>query len=121
MDLSCSLSFSDIPEEEARYWAKKLEQLNAMRDQDDVSVCACVCVCVCKCMHMNVWANLFSKGTSFLFQAELQKFCPSDLTRTCFQSGNNVVGLLLFSFSDFVQGTMHANLSSLSISLHIFH
>uniref|UniRef100_A0A8C8BNE8 Protein unc-13 homolog A n=1 Tax=Otus sunia TaxID=257818 RepID=A0A8C8BNE8_9STRI len=24
-----------IPEEEARYWAKKLEQLNAMRDQDD--------------------------------------------------------------------------------------
>ncbi|XP_060725544.1 protein unc-13 homolog A [Tachysurus vachellii] len=24
----------DIPEEEARYWAKKLEQLNAMRDQD---------------------------------------------------------------------------------------
>uniref|UniRef100_A0A8C8EF53 Protein unc-13 homolog A n=1 Tax=Otus sunia TaxID=257818 RepID=A0A8C8EF53_9STRI len=29
----------DIPEEEARYWAKKLEQLNAMRDQDDVSLC----------------------------------------------------------------------------------
>lgn len=28
------LSFSDIPEDEARYWAKKLEQLNAMRDQD---------------------------------------------------------------------------------------
>uniref|UniRef100_A0A8U8CGS8 Uncharacterized protein n=1 Tax=Geospiza parvula TaxID=87175 RepID=A0A8U8CGS8_GEOPR len=27
----------DIPEEEARYWAKKLEQLNAMRDQDDVT------------------------------------------------------------------------------------
>ncbi|XP_038240221.1 protein unc-13 homolog A isoform X19 [Dermochelys coriacea] len=25
----------DIPEEEARYWAKKLEQLNAMKDQDD--------------------------------------------------------------------------------------
>ncbi|XP_043323228.1 protein unc-13 homolog A isoform X8 [Cervus elaphus] len=25
----------DIPEEEARYWAKKLEQLNAMRDQDE--------------------------------------------------------------------------------------
>lgn len=25
---------ADIPEEEARYWAKKLEQLNAMRDQD---------------------------------------------------------------------------------------
>uniref|UniRef100_A0A3P9I968 Unc-13 homolog A n=1 Tax=Oryzias latipes TaxID=8090 RepID=A0A3P9I968_ORYLA len=24
----------DIPEDEARYWAKKLEQLNAMRDQD---------------------------------------------------------------------------------------
>uniref|UniRef100_A0A8C5EIM5 Protein unc-13 homolog A-like n=1 Tax=Gouania willdenowi TaxID=441366 RepID=A0A8C5EIM5_GOUWI len=24
----------DIPEEEAKYWAKKLEQLNAMRDQD---------------------------------------------------------------------------------------
>lgn len=30
--------FPDIPEEEARYWAKKLEQLNAMRDQDEVSV-----------------------------------------------------------------------------------
>lgn len=29
--VSCS---ADIPEEEARYWAKKLEQLNAMRDQD---------------------------------------------------------------------------------------
>lgn len=28
---------ADIPEEEARYWAKKLEQLNAMRDQDEVS------------------------------------------------------------------------------------
>uniref|UniRef100_A0A4W3H588 UN13A protein n=1 Tax=Callorhinchus milii TaxID=7868 RepID=A0A4W3H588_CALMI len=27
----------DIPEEEARYWAKKLEQLNAMRDHNDVS------------------------------------------------------------------------------------
>lgn len=27
---------ADIPEEEARYWAKKLEQLNAMRDQDEV-------------------------------------------------------------------------------------
>ncbi|XP_065391258.1 protein unc-13 homolog A isoform X6 [Macaca nemestrina] len=27
----------DIPEEEARYWAKKLEQLNAMRDQDEYS------------------------------------------------------------------------------------
>uniref|UniRef100_A0A8C8RT85 Protein unc-13 homolog A n=1 Tax=Pelusios castaneus TaxID=367368 RepID=A0A8C8RT85_9SAUR len=25
----------DIPEEEARYWAKKLEQLNALKDQDD--------------------------------------------------------------------------------------
>lgn len=25
---------SDIPEDEARYWAKKLEQINAMRDQD---------------------------------------------------------------------------------------
>ncbi|KAL1023012.1 hypothetical protein UPYG_G00035370 [Umbra pygmaea] len=25
----------DIPEDEARYWAKKLEQLNAMRDQDE--------------------------------------------------------------------------------------
>ena len=32
-------AFADIPEEEARYWAKKLEQLNAMRDQDDVSQC----------------------------------------------------------------------------------
>lgn len=30
-------AIADIPEEEARYWAKKLEQLNAMRDQDDVS------------------------------------------------------------------------------------
>lgn len=28
------LCVADIPEEEARYWAKKLEQLNAMRDQD---------------------------------------------------------------------------------------
>lgn len=28
------LCAADIPEEEARYWAKKLEQLNAMRDQD---------------------------------------------------------------------------------------
>uniref|UniRef100_A0A3Q2DBK2 Unc-13 homolog A n=1 Tax=Cyprinodon variegatus TaxID=28743 RepID=A0A3Q2DBK2_CYPVA len=27
----------DIPEDEARYWAKKLEQLNAMRDQDQYS------------------------------------------------------------------------------------
>uniref|UniRef100_A0A672RKQ7 Protein unc-13 homolog B-like n=1 Tax=Sinocyclocheilus grahami TaxID=75366 RepID=A0A672RKQ7_SINGR len=34
----------DIPEEEARYWAKKLEQLNAMRDQDVSlsSLCAIV-------------------------------------------------------------------------------
>lgn len=31
--VSCVLVI-DIPEEEARYWAKKLEQLNAMRDQD---------------------------------------------------------------------------------------
>uniref|UniRef100_A0A3B4FDU7 Protein unc-13 homolog A-like n=1 Tax=Pundamilia nyererei TaxID=303518 RepID=A0A3B4FDU7_9CICH len=29
----------DIPEDEARYWAKKLEQLNAMRDQDVSSNC----------------------------------------------------------------------------------
>lgn len=29
--LCCAL---DIPEEEARYWAKKLEQLNSMRNQD---------------------------------------------------------------------------------------
>lgn len=29
-----ALRAADIPEEEARYWAKKLEQLNAMRDQD---------------------------------------------------------------------------------------
>ncbi|XP_074834524.1 protein unc-13 homolog A-like isoform X6 [Carettochelys insculpta] len=28
----------DIPEEEARYWAKKLEQLNAMKDQDDYAL-----------------------------------------------------------------------------------
>ncbi|XP_045155187.1 protein unc-13 homolog A [Echinops telfairi] len=27
----------DIPEEEARYWAKKLEQLNALRDQDELA------------------------------------------------------------------------------------
>ncbi|KAJ7308351.1 hypothetical protein JRQ81_008889 [Phrynocephalus forsythii] len=26
----------DIPEEEARYWVKELERLNAMRDQDDI-------------------------------------------------------------------------------------
>ncbi|XP_032070088.1 protein unc-13 homolog A [Thamnophis elegans] len=31
----------DIPEEEARYWVKELERLNAMRDQDDVSMCEC--------------------------------------------------------------------------------
>jgi len=30
----CFCCAADIPEEEARYWAKKLEQLNAMRDQD---------------------------------------------------------------------------------------
>lgn len=30
----CLVCAADIPEEEARYWAKKLEQLNAMRDQD---------------------------------------------------------------------------------------
>lgn len=33
---------SDIPEEEARYWAKKLEQLNAMRDQDEVCAQQCL-------------------------------------------------------------------------------
>lgn len=39
MCLGTTMGFAltDIPEEEARYWAKKLEQLNAMRDQDDVS------------------------------------------------------------------------------------
>uniref|UniRef100_A0A8C1XB38 Unc-13 homolog A n=1 Tax=Cyprinus carpio TaxID=7962 RepID=A0A8C1XB38_CYPCA len=31
----------DIPEEEARYWAKKLEQLNAMRDQDVSLISLC--------------------------------------------------------------------------------
>uniref|UniRef100_A0A7N8YC00 Protein unc-13 homolog A-like n=1 Tax=Mastacembelus armatus TaxID=205130 RepID=A0A7N8YC00_9TELE len=43
----------DIPEDEARYWAKKLEQLNAMRDQDVSSYTiiffschACMCLCV---------------------------------------------------------------------------
>uniref|UniRef100_A0A7N8WWZ0 Protein unc-13 homolog A-like n=1 Tax=Mastacembelus armatus TaxID=205130 RepID=A0A7N8WWZ0_9TELE len=43
----------DIPEDEARYWAKKLEQLNAMRDQDVIrqqiiffSCHACMCLCV---------------------------------------------------------------------------
>ena len=30
----CVLLSADIPEDEARYWAKKLEQINAMRDQD---------------------------------------------------------------------------------------
>lgn len=37
MSLICLFSgfaTADIPEEEAHYWAKKLEQLNAMRDQD---------------------------------------------------------------------------------------
>lgn len=34
-----AFALADIPEEEARYWAKKLEQLNAMRDQDDVRQC----------------------------------------------------------------------------------
>lgn len=32
--MSLDVVFLDIPEDEARYWAKKLEQLNAMRDQD---------------------------------------------------------------------------------------
>lgn len=32
--MCCFLCFLDIPEDEARYWAKKLEQINAMRDQD---------------------------------------------------------------------------------------
>ena len=36
--LTARLLPPDIPEEEARYWAKKLEQLNAMRDQDEVRV-----------------------------------------------------------------------------------
>lgn len=36
--LTARLLPPDIPEEEARYWAKKLEQLNAMRDQDEVSI-----------------------------------------------------------------------------------
>uniref|UniRef100_A0AAX7UFV7 Unc-13 homolog A n=1 Tax=Astatotilapia calliptera TaxID=8154 RepID=A0AAX7UFV7_ASTCA len=36
----------DIPEDEARYWAKKLEQLNAMRDQDVIFFFSCYeCVC----------------------------------------------------------------------------
>lgn len=35
--LTARAPLADIPEEEARYWAKKLEQLNAMRDQDEVS------------------------------------------------------------------------------------
>lgn len=34
LGLFLSGMFSDIPEDEARYWAKKLEQINAMRDQD---------------------------------------------------------------------------------------
>uniref|UniRef100_A0A8D3DHE5 Unc-13 homolog A n=1 Tax=Scophthalmus maximus TaxID=52904 RepID=A0A8D3DHE5_SCOMX len=40
----------DIPEDEARYWAKKLEQINAMRDQDvnitPFSCCVSMCFCV---------------------------------------------------------------------------
>lgn len=36
--LTARAPLADIPEEEARYWAKKLEQLNAMRDQDEVSI-----------------------------------------------------------------------------------
>uniref|UniRef100_A0A8C1T2D2 Unc-13 homolog A n=1 Tax=Cyprinus carpio TaxID=7962 RepID=A0A8C1T2D2_CYPCA len=35
----------DIPEEEAQYWAKKLEQLNSMRDQD-VSLSSLCAMCV---------------------------------------------------------------------------
>uniref|UniRef100_A0A8C1EIL8 Unc-13 homolog A n=1 Tax=Cyprinus carpio carpio TaxID=630221 RepID=A0A8C1EIL8_CYPCA len=46
----------DIPEEEAQYWAKKLEQLNSMRDQDVSlpSLCA-MCLCVVLQMQMCVW------------------------------------------------------------------
>lgn len=36
--LTARAPLADIPEEEARYWAKKLEQLNAMRDQDEVRI-----------------------------------------------------------------------------------
>lgn len=36
--LTAKVPLPDIPEEEARYWAKKLEQLNAMRDQDEVCI-----------------------------------------------------------------------------------
>lgn len=42
--------FLDIPEDEARYWAKKLEQLNAMRDQD--------VICQHKLTNWN-WLSLF--------------------------------------------------------------
>ncbi|XP_016389580.1 protein unc-13 homolog A-like [Sinocyclocheilus rhinocerous] len=54
----------DIPEEEARYWAKKLEQLNAMRDQDysyqevqerPLSVPGTQC-CECDALHASIKA-----------------------------------------------------------------
>uniref|UniRef100_A0A3Q1IQL2 Uncharacterized protein n=1 Tax=Anabas testudineus TaxID=64144 RepID=A0A3Q1IQL2_ANATE len=37
----------DIPEDEARYWAKKLEQLNAMRDQDIILFFCHFFMCLC--------------------------------------------------------------------------
>ncbi|KAI4569246.1 hypothetical protein MJT46_006540 [Ovis ammon polii x Ovis aries] len=41
----------DIPEEEARYWAKKLEQLNAMRDQDEATGIILAGVSSRRCQH----------------------------------------------------------------------
>lgn len=49
----------DIPEEEARYWAKKLEQLNALRDQDEVGVGDFAPVSVSPCLPVSS-ALLFS-------------------------------------------------------------
>uniref|UniRef100_A0A672P1J7 Protein unc-13 homolog A-like n=1 Tax=Sinocyclocheilus grahami TaxID=75366 RepID=A0A672P1J7_SINGR len=44
----------DIPEEEARYWAKKLEQLNAMRDQDVSLLIQLNSCCVC---NWSIWGD----------------------------------------------------------------
>lgn len=66
--LTASAPLPDIPEEEARYWAKKLEQLNAMRDQDEVSagvwrsLSSCVCL---SCHAISSTLSLFL--SSFVF------------------------------------------------------
>lgn len=54
------VSPTDIPEEEARYWAKKLEQLNAMRDQD-VSLVSSLCAVVSACTSKKIWHQLTYK------------------------------------------------------------